>query len=95
MYMTLGKVAAMLDSSLGIARKWCEENKIRAFSLGVGRGRGMRYLAVDIDNALNKQVITLGKEEKKKNIVPRFRPLANKSLKEQVNLICGDKHVVQ
>lgn len=87
MYMSIHKVASMLDSSLGIARKWCEENKIRAFSLGVGRGRGMRYMAVDVEIALDQQIFTLAKTENKKQTVPRFRPLKGKTLQEQTALI--------
>lgn len=93
-YMSLSKVASLLDVTLGIARNWCKQNNIRAISLGTGRGRGMRYLLVDIENSLETQSICMGKTETEKPVkpkIPRHRPFYGKTIAEQVALVFSER----
>lgn len=94
MYITLQKVADMLDVSLGVARTWCQVNEVRSVYLGKGRGRGARYLQIDIENVLDEQSIKPVKKVDPVSVQPkRIRPLKGLSAREQALLILGQKRL--
>ena len=80
--MRITDVAAYLSTTPGAARNWLERKLVPAIDLGVGRGLGLRWSRMDVDDALIKAKKGNDSHKTKKPKLPKQRMISGRTTAE-------------